>query len=135
MFSEIGVYPSSTEEDKRWIDDIFGVGTSSSNDVRFINTIKTNIPNIEKMYVMDEYCNVFARQNMGDDERIVWYRFDASEPYLNRLLDKKQSSVNFSYVFISPTKDLTSKVFCPIEDVEKQGEDDWILRFANREFV
>lgn len=111
------------------IDEIFGADATISSKVRFINAIKTNIPNVERMYIADGFCNVFARvkQSEGHEDKIVWHRFDASESHLKSLLVKKQSSPDMSYQFDCPTKELNSRICVPSSD------GDWLLKFGNRD--
>lgn len=57
MFSEVGIYPPA---DDNLINQIFVNNPKLQNEVRFINTFRTNIPNVEKMYVLDGFCHVFS---------------------------------------------------------------------------
>ena len=94
MFGEVGIYPPASDN---LINQIFVSNKKLQNKVRFINAFKTNIPNVEKMYVLDGFCHVFSLQTIqGESEKkVVWYRFDASDSNMIRQLERKQSSPDF----------------------------------------
>lgn len=132
LYERINQPPTSPDD---IIDEIFkdGEDETLSNKLRYINAIRTTLTGkLVGMFIADDTCHLFV--NIGDESntRIVWNKFDTTEPTMVGFMESKIAFNKKEFEFEPELKFTQYPIIFPSDTAKPRRN--WLFKMLNRDF-